>query len=849
MNPLNEESRDRQPSKAPTDLPTLDQSVMPTPDAATVKAPGPDVKPKSPRKRIVAETPKEEGNSKRSRRVGQSKARGEQVIVAQESVTPAVKPARPKRAQKHVNAQATLQGEPVSRPKRASSRKEAREAVARAEVAGDSNDIPPITASAINYLGKKNATLADYIKLDPESLTFVRYHLKRIRQLEADSRPTGEYADAKRRPVSPALQRFSGARAEDVEQGHGNVAVQVSANPNEAVDHAQTRKASPSYGQKLTADSDYPSVVVQLRKFELASRKAGTGVQAGEVALDDSQRMHRVLGTAQILMANPNRELALVDASNLAASDIKEVRAIRDVSARRLALSAVIDSGLAQPFYQSEFARQAPDLVEFATQAHRATRADWGLTYEVISNLSNLVGSGMSLTKDETAALARRTIATIRAIEVPQYREQALAASHQAALWHPQYRMEFAHNAPDLVATAEVAYRAEDSRTAVGSETLPMEENSIEQSPLLLVTKAQPVRQNDQAAAPLHTPSSSEEVGKESPVSTAFNESAVLSAAGHRSLGRRLLLAIEGATNQANTWLSVRRKTSMDSAGITPASLEKSTAAPVQANDKSLVVPESVARRFLKVESEYYFQDRTPAFSDQGTKLATRGANLEVVRSMVEIAKVRGWDTITVKGTEEFRRSAWMEAAQDGLTVAGYKPTTLDLAGLANRPARNLVEKGVARSKSIVPMQPNLGTPSAHADNVQTASAHQATETDPAPGSLRPDPELVAKAKAFEEGKPPSVVKKYPDLARAYGVVAAAKAFASEKLPQASRDEFIEMAKRLMVAKIIAGQQINGPKIYLEPIKTVDARDRVLAATEAVDRGRLQGPKSVSRER
>lgn len=848
MNPLNEESKSQQPLKAPKDLSTLDRDVMPTLDAATVDAPGPGVKPKRSRKRVVDETPKEEGKSKKSRRVGQSEARAEQVIVAQEPMAPAVKPARAKRAQKQMDAQATVQEELVNRSKRASGSKESKEADARTEAVGDTNDVPQITASAIKYLGKKNATLADYIKLDPESLTFVRYHLKRMHQFEAESQPTGEYADAKTRPVSPALQRFADARAKDVEQIHGNLAAQVSANPIDKVDQVQMRTAVRSYGQKLNVNSTYPFIDVQLRKFDLATRKAGTDVQTGEVALDDSQRMHRVLGTAHILMANPNRELVLVDATNLVANDIKEVRAIQDVSARRLALSAVIESGLAQPFYHSEFARQAPELVEQATQAHRATRADWGLTYEIISNLSDLVGSGMSLTKDETAALARRTIATIRAIEVPRYREQALAASHQAALWHPQYRTEFGHNAPDLVAMAEVAYRTEDSRTPGGSKTLHVDENSIEQSPLLLVTKAQPVHQNDQAAAEVQRPSSPKEAGKESTVSAA-SEGAAPTTAGHPGLGRRLLLAVEGAMNQTSTWLSIRWKSSMDSVGIPAVFLEKPTATPVHADDKSSVVPESVARRFLRVDTEYYFQDRTPAFSDRGSKLATRSTSPEIVRSMVEIAKARGWDTITVRGAEEFRRSVWKEATQDGLTVAGYKPTALDLAELANRPASNTVEKGVAQSKGNVPMQQQAGRPSSQADHVQTAGAHDTTRVKRAPASLRSDPELVAKAKAFEEGEPATVVKKYPDLAKAYGVVAAARAFASEKLPEASRNEFVEMAKRHMAEKITTGQQIQGPKIYLEPSKTIDTRDKVEGATKAVDRSQAPGPKAVNRER
>ncbi|WP_208281627.1 LPD7 domain-containing protein [Massilia oculi] len=849
MNPLNEESKSQQPLKAPKGLSTVDRDEAPTLDAATVDAPGPNVKPKSPRKRVVNETPEEAGMSKKSRRVGQSKARADQVIGAQEPTAPAVKPARAKRVQKHIDVQAIVQKEPINRSKRASGSEEAKEAEARTEVAGDTNDIPQITASAIKYLGKKNATLADYIKLDPESLTFVRYHLKRMHQFEAGSQPAGEYADAKTRPVSPALQRFADARAKEVEQIRGIVAVQVSANRIDKVDQAQMRTAVRSYGQKLTANSSYSSVNVQLRKFELATRKPGTDIQTGEVALDDSQRMHRVLGTAQILTANPNRELALVDATNLVANDIKEVRAIQDVSARRLALSAVIESGLAQPFYHSEFARQAPELVEQATQAHRATRADWGLTYEVISNLSNLVGSEMSLTKDQTAALARRTIATIRAIEVPRYREQALAASHQAALWHPHYRTEFAHNAPDLVGMAELAYRTDDSTTIAGSKKRLMDENSIEQSPLLLVTKAQTVHQNDQAASAVHRPSSSEEVGKEAAVSGASDEAAAPGASGHSGLGRRLLLAIEGAISQTDTWLSKRRMKNVDSVGVTPVTLEKPATTPVKEDNKSSVVPESVARRFLRVETEYYFQDRTPAFSDRGSKLATRSAKPEIVRSMVEIAKARGWETITVKGAEEFRRSAWMEAIQDGLTVAGYKPTAIDFAALASRPAKNTVEKGIAQSKGNVPIQPQAGKQPPQTDYLQTAGAQDTTEIERAPADFRPDPDLVAKAKAFEEGEPATVVKKYPDLAKAYGVVAAARAFASEKLPEASRNDFVKMAKRHMAEKITSGQQIHGPKIYLEPTKTIDSRDRVEVATEAVDRSQPPGPKAVNRER
>lgn len=91
-------------------------------------------------------------------------------------------------------------------------------------------------------------------------------------------------------------------------------------------------------------------------------------------------------------------------------------------------------------------------------------------------------------------------------------------------------------------------------------------------------------------------------------------------------------------------------------------------------------------------------------------------------------------------------------------------------------------------------------------------------------------------------------MRKYPDRAAAYGIVAAAKAFASEKLTEAGRNEFIEMAKRHMVEKIMAGQQIQGPKIYLAPTRTIDVSGQTKTAVE-VDQGKSPRAKAVERER
>lgn len=219
--------------------------------------------------------------------------------------------------------------------------------------------------------------------------------------------------------------------------------------------------------------------------------------------------------------------------------------------------------------------------------------------------------------------------------------------------------------------------------------------------------------------------------------------------------------------------------------------------APAQAPfiDRSKAVPESVKARFIVVDHDYFFPDKTPAFIDRDSKLATRGENVEVIRSMVQIAKARDWQSITVKGTEEFRRSAWLEASLVGINVEGYKPTALDKEDLARRPSGN----SVARA----------------AEHVQVAPPELTLVKAPEPAVARAsmDPALQAKAAAFIKEKPSFVVKKHPDLAPVYGTLAAAELFAAKHLP-GHEAQFLAIAKEFIAAKIVSGEKVPAPLLH-----------------------------------
>lgn len=119
------------------------------------------------------------------------------------------------------------------------------------------------------------------------------------------------------------------------------------------------------------------------------------------------------------------------------------------------------------------------------------------------------------------------------------------------------------------------------------------------------------------------------------------------------------------------------------------------------AEDRAKAVPDSVKSRFIQVDNKFHFPDKTLAFEDRGRKLATRSENQEVVRSVVAIAEARGWERITVRGSEDFRRAAWLEASLKGIEVSGYKPTKVEKAHLAS-----LIERGAGRENSIEESDP-----------------------------------------------------------------------------------------------------------------------------------------------
>jgi hypothetical protein len=103
---------------------------------------------------------------------------------------------------------------------------------------------------------------------------------------------------------------------------------------------------------------------------------------------------------------------------------------------------------------------------------------------------------------------------------------------------------------------------------------------------------------------------------------------------------------------------------------------------------ESDAVPDGVRKKFVRVRNTYYFPDGVAAFVDRGNRLTTSSENTEVIRSLVAIAESRGWDSITVTGTDRFRKEAWFAAHTAGLDVIGYQLTEFERQRVARAAAR-----------------------------------------------------------------------------------------------------------------------------------------------------------------
>lgn len=112
--------------------------------------------------------------------------------------------------------------------------------------------------------------------------------------------------------------------------------------------------------------------------------------------------------------------------------------------------------------------------------------------------------------------------------------------------------------------------------------------------------------------------------------------------------------------------------------------------------------------KFLRDEKVNYYDKQNPrviAFEDRNTSLNTANSDEKTVNAMLDMAQAKGWKSIKLKGTEEFKRQMWLEAQLRGIETKGYNPKEEDLVAFKIKQAertQNKIEQDVVSERDLI---------------------------------------------------------------------------------------------------------------------------------------------------
>ena len=139
---------------------------------------------------------------------------------------------------------------------------------------------------------------------------------------------------------------------------------------------------------------------------------------------------------------------------------------------------------------------------------------------------------------------------------------------------------------------------------------------------------------------------------------------------------------------------------------------------------------------------------KTVLFEDKGKTIQTARDDKQTIQDMLDVAKAKGWDSIKISGSQEFKRKMWLEAESRGIATKGYKPSPEDLAILENRreerATNNIAEAEKLKQQSAVPESRGIATKTIPQEAVKAADTVQALATQ-AQQTHTPKPSDTAK--------------------------------------------------------------------------------------------------------
>lgn len=129
-----------------------------------------------------------------------------------------------------------------------------------------------------------------------------------------------------------------------------------------------------------------------------------------------------------------------------------------------------------------------------------------------------------------------------------------------------------------------------------------------------------------------------------------------------------------------------------------------------QRTPKAAVEPDSVSRTHglyvaQKRDTRTYFADyqqKSEVMRAAPAKISSKLSDRQTVTAMLDLVQSRGWDKVNLKGTEEFKREAWVQAQVRGIMTEGHKASDTDKQEVARRKQASGVAEVAAKITTAI---------------------------------------------------------------------------------------------------------------------------------------------------
>ncbi len=236
--------------------------------------------------------------------------------------------------------------------------------------------------------------------------------------------------------------------------------------------------------------------------------------------------------------------------------------------------------------------------------------------------------------------------------------------------------------------------------------------------------------------------------------------------------------------------------------------------------------PEAITKNYYVEdkggERRYYddYKQQNLAMKATDTSVSSKREDLNTIKAMLEVASARGWHSLDLKGSADFKREAWIEGQARGLDVRGHRPSDPDRQESDRRRAERGMSNEVRAPAPPTPVTPAAPvTPANPAASTLDPARQQATQRAGEPA--KPDhikghdphgkPDHKGEAKATPEDNRKTVREAQRELSPDGRTMLAAMSSAIDRQMNKFTSETKAEMKAYVAGELVKKERAEGP--------------------------------------